>query len=196
MHVLSRRAIAAVLLFSTCAYASADVIISNLAGPDVSSTLFGPTSTTVFKAAGWTMPAASDYFLDDVVLNLTFASTGSAQVEIWSGAGTPTTPQIVLDSGPQSGSGLFTFTPAAPFVMQAGETYWAYVTALPGSDSFNWISTSTAPSGLASNAGYIFNGNPSTFMNKYEVNGTVVPEPASLVLVGLMGLSLLRRARS
>ena len=150
----------------------ADVLISNLSGPNLSSTLFGPNSTTVFKAAGWTMPG-NDYSLDSVTLDLTFLSTGVAQVEIWSGAAIPTTPEIILDSPPQTGSGEFTFTPSAPFMMLADQTYWVYVTALPGSDDFNWISSSMAPAGIATNVGYIWNGNPSSFMNKYEVAGTL-----------------------
>jgi hypothetical protein len=194
---MQRVALRLALVVSACALsadrATGDVIISNLAGPNVSSTLFGPNSTTIFKAAGWTMPSGDDYFLDDVTLNLDFVSTGTAQVEIWSGVGVPSNPELILNSPPQNGAGNFTFTPPVPFVMEAEGTYWAYVTALPGSDEFRWISTSMAPTGLASSAGYIFNGNPSTYMNKYEVNGTVVPEPASLALFGLLGLAATRR---
>ena len=35
-----------------------------------------------------------------------------------------------------------------------------------------WVAGDAGPSGIAINAGYIFNGSPSSFMNKYEVQGT------------------------
>jgi hypothetical protein len=197
MLTLKRFSIAAGFVCSLCvtqAAAQHDVtLISNLAGPDQSSTAFGPGTTTQFKAAGFTLPLGDDYFLDSVTLQLSFATTGSAQVDIWSGGGAPSLPLITLDSPPQMGAGNFTFTPTAPFILSAGETYWAYVTAQPGSDNFNWIASSMAPVGIATSAGYNFNGNPSTFMNKYEVNGTVVPEPMTVTLLGLLGLAAIRR---
>lgn len=176
--------------------ASADIIIGNFSAAPGTGTAFGTGSTTQFKAGGWTMPAGQDYFLDSVTLTIDFQTgVGEGVVAIWSGAGQPQTQIATLTSPPQIGSGDFTFTPAAPLVMQAGETYWVHVSAPPTSPSFQWRGTSpsTAPSGLAANAGYIFNGNPSTFFNRYQVEGTVVPEPAALLLLTVGALFLRRR---
>ena len=174
---------------------TADVIIGNLGSADNAATGFGTGTTTVFKAAGWTM-GSQDFFLDSVTLALDFENgTGSGVFEIWSGSGTPTTNELTLDSPTQVGTGDFTFTTASTFVMESGETYWIFVTADPNSDRFRWRAGVDAPSGsFATDAGYVFNGNPSTFQNRYEVNGTV-PEPGFLGLLALCMLPPLSQRR-
>jgi hypothetical protein len=58
--------------------------------------------------------------------------------------------------------------------MLAGETYWVYVQSIPQPvASFLWEGTnpSTVPTGIATSAGFIFNGNASTTRNRFEVRG-------------------------
>jgi len=104
----------------------------------------------------------------------------------------------VLDNPAGPGmSGCFTlsFTPSSAFTLSASTTYWVYVEALNGGgDGFLWGDTtpSTPPSGLGTDVGFLFNGNPSSFRNALEINGTLVPEPTALLLIGA-GLCLLRR---
>lgn len=179
--------------------ASGEVIMSNIAfADDVGGTLFGPGSTTIYKAYGWTMPNDA-YFLDEVFLRLSAYDTDEARVSIWDGDTLPENELLVLDSpvGPGMG-GYFTltFTPPETFIFEANTTYWVYVEANNGGgDGFLWGDTtpSTPPSGIGTDVGFVFNGNPSTFRNALEITGTLVPEPATVLLVALIGLLPRRR---
>jgi hypothetical protein len=160
--------------------ASADVVIGNFNVADGVGTAFGGTSTTIYKAAGFTMPAGS-YTLDNVRLTLVIPAAtapGVPRVSIYDGATTPNSPLIVLQNPPlPAGTADFTFTPAAPFTLQGGTTYWVHVQVEPtpaGTFSWQGTSPSTLPTGAATFVNYIFNGNPSTFRNRLEVNGTPV----------------------
>jgi hypothetical protein len=183
--------------------AAADLVIGNIDAPVVSSTLFGGTSITSFKAAGFTMGAQA-YFLDSVSLSLNMGlGEGNPLVSIWSGSTTaPTTQLFVLDN-PASlaggGTGNFEFTAGSSFTLEANTTYWVHVASDPidGAD-FNWLSTDAAnpPSGpAASFNGYNFNGSSSSFYNLFQVNGTVVPAPSGIAVLGLMGIAAARRRR-
>lgn len=178
---------------------AADVIMSNLAAADdAGGTLFGPGSTTVFKAYGFTMPNQA-YFLDEVQLRVSAYDTDESRVSIWDGAGTPQNELAVLDNPTGPGvAGYFTldWTPASSFTLEANQTYWVYVEALNGGgNGFLWGDTtpSTDPSGVGTSVGFVFNGNPSSFRNVVAINGTIVPEPAAVVLLGIAGLLLRRR---
>src|SRR5690606_6026686 len=75
------------------------------------------------------------------------------------------------------GPGEFAFTPAEPFTLEAGQTYWAHVSPVTtgSGPGYTWDGTSpsTMPFGDGATAvGYIFNGNPSSFLNRLEVRGT------------------------
>lgn len=198
-----RRAVSTVLSFAAAmaftAGASGDIITGNFSAAVGTGTAFGGTATTQYKAFGFTMPA-TPYFLDNVILSLNFAGLGTPRVSIWSGAATPTTELTVLNNpGSLTGQGNFTFTPSGSFTLNAGETYWVHMVAVPvsGGPSFLWDGTapSTVPTGLATAVGYIFNGASSTFRNRLEVNGTAVPAPAAAALLGLAGLVAARRRR-
>lgn len=191
-------AVAGIALLVSVPFASGEVIMSNLsAADDAGGTLFGPGSTTLFKAYGWTMPA-SPYFLDDVTLRLAAYNTDEARVSIWSGATVPETELIELDSPVGTGAEYHnvTFTPLSSFTLLADTTYWVYVEARDGGgDGFLWGDTtpSTPPSGVGTDVGFVFNGNPSSFLNVVEINGTLVPEPGALALLAVGGLLLRRR---
>ena len=157
--------------------ARAEVVISNFSAAVGVGTAFGGTATTLYKAFGFTMGSA-DYELDSVELSMNFGGLGTPRVTIWTGAAAPTTEVFVLDNPPVlTGQTDFTFTAPSSFLLQAGETYWVHVVAVPvsGGPSFLWDGTtpSTVPSGLgAIPVGYIFNGASSTFRNRLQVNGT------------------------
>lgn len=192
-----RSLIAGLVLAACCSIASAEVIISNIDDTSGGGTLFGENATTIYKAAGFTMGSDS-YFLDSVSLAIAGATDGStAHVQIWEGEDEPQNMlQDLTDFSFPPGDGVYTWTPNVQLVLNADTTYWVYVDNIfePG-DSFLWDSGSTEPTGAgATNAGYIFNDNPSTFLNAYEVQGTVVPEPAGLALLAV-GAMFTRRRR-
>jgi hypothetical protein len=156
--------------------ANADVIISNFsASPQNSAgTFIGATSSTVYKAAGWTM-LGDAYNLDEVRLTMDFTGGGQAIVSIWTGLPHPSSQVAELQGPPQTGSGDFTFTPVQSVVMQPGETYWIYVVSVPNpAGSFWWTGTSpsTEPTGIVASAGFSFNGGVSFARNRYEVVGS------------------------
>jgi hypothetical protein len=179
-----------------CAVASADIVISNIDDTSASGTAFGSSATTLYKAAGFTMGDQA-YYLDSVSLAIGSATPGStAHVQIWRGENQPDAMlQDLTDFSFPGGAGVYTWTPNDPITLGANTTYWVYVDNIfePG-DSWNWDSGSTEPSGPAATyAGYIFNGNPSSYLNSYEVNGTPVPEPSCLAMLAMGALVALRR---
>jgi hypothetical protein len=152
-----------------------DIISGNFSGAVSSTgTIFGINTTSIFKAVGWTM-GGEDYLLESAVLTMEFLG-GTAVVSIWSGTASGPTQQIaVLNSPPQVGSGDFTFTPGAPLIMEAGQTYWLYLASAPNPTAqFRWNGTSpsTVPTGIATSVGFNFNGTASATRNRFEVRGS------------------------
>jgi hypothetical protein len=196
--------------------ASADVLISNLPGNDLTSTFMnappgGSNGGGVHdsKAAGFTMPAGNAYFLDYVDLRLNYFNTSSVPVvQIYSNAsGVPGSVLATLDAPPVVvGPGTFRFTPSSSFTLDPSTTYWAVVwNNATVANSFQWFASSPSqvPTGLATNAGYRFSNGPppptgtSTTLNSYEVGGTVIPEPvsAATALLGIGAVAFLSRRR-
>lgn len=187
-------ACAASITAAVATTASAQTIISNLSASTVSSTFFGPGGTTVFKAGGFTM-GGSAFDLLDAVLTLDGAAGGQPVVAIYSdAAGAPGAQLVALSGGPIGALGDYSFTPNAPFTLEANTSYWLYVVDSGNGGNFNWISTDVDPSGPhATWIGYNFNGNPSSFANFLEING--VPGPATAGLFAMAGLFAVRRRR-
>ena len=156
--------------------AKADIIISNFSAAVGTGTAFGGGATTQFKAFGFTMGSVA-YTLDDVILSMNFNNANPVPiVSIWSDASGPGTQLFVLDNpAVMSGQADFTFTAGTPFQLAPNTTYWLHIVSNPTNGvAFLWDGTtpSTNPSGIASAVGYNFNGNPSTFRNRLEINGT------------------------
>ena len=169
--------------------ASADVLISNLPGTDNTYTsINGAGGSLDSKAAGFIMPAGTDYNLDHVTLRLRIQDAANdPSVAIWSdSSGTPGSVLITL-TDPVFTVGViadYEFTPPSPFTLQASQTYWIVVyNESTGSDSFHWMASSPGqtPTGLATSAGYLFDYgppppvSPSSTINSYQVDGTLVP---------------------
>src|SRR5690606_11402043 len=119
-------ALGAVALVGGTAVAQ-EVVVSNLSAGVGVGTAFGSGSTTQYKAFGFTMDAA--YTLEAVVLSMNFPTADpTIEVSIWDGAAAPQSRLITLDNPPDLfGPGEFAFTPAEPFTLEAGQTYWAHV---------------------------------------------------------------------
>ena len=182
--------------------ANAELIIGNIGAPQISSTVFGFSSTTQFKAVGFTM-GADAYFVDRVTLALDMLNgLGNPVVSIWGGASAPQNQLTTLDSPSNlsdGGVGNFVFTPDNGFTLEANTTYWIHLRSDPQDGAeFNWLSTdiNNPPAGPhAAFVGYNFNGGSSSFYNRFEIQGTLVPAPSGAALLGLIGLAAARRRR-
>lgn len=205
------------LQFAVCALlafqsAGAIEIISNMPGNDGTSTFInGPVGGSngggAFnsKAAGFTMPGSA-YNLDFVTLRLEFFTTTSAPiVHIYDDVGGNPTNILhtLIPPAPVVGIDNFVFA-SGGFVLNASTTYWMVIwNDTPFANSFRWLASvpSVTPTGIATSAGYRFSNGPppptgnSTTLNSYSVNATLVPEPASIVALGIGGVLLLLRRR-
>lgn len=170
--------------------AGADLLIGNMPGNDGTGTYLNGDANSLdnSKAAGFTMPAGTGYFLDTVVMRLEIIeAANNPVVQIWSNSGgIPGTPLVTLTNPPFTIGGIFSyaFTPPSPVTLEAGQTYWVVIyNDSAGADRFEWFANSPAitPAGLATNAGYLYSTGPppptvpSSYYNSYEVNGTLVP---------------------
>lgn len=191
------RTIATLAMAMIAGSACADVIISNIADADNSGTRFGPVgvSTTIYKAGGFMM-GAQDFQLDSVAIDISdILVTGDLDVSLYSDAGGAPGSQLVALSSPTIGpDGVYTMTPNSAFTLEANTSYWVYVNN-PGTADFLWDASNATPTGAhATSIGYHFNGGVSSFMNKFEVNGSI-PAPASALALGALGLATTRRRR-
>lgn len=193
-------AVAAVIASAVAAQQThADIIMGNLDAPSGGSTIFGGSSITDYKAYGFTM-GDDAYFLDDVVLNMVFDPGANPVISIWAGETAPEMQLAVLDNPPNlEGKGDYVFSPSSQFTLEANHSYWVHVQSDPldGPD-FLWLANDppAEPTGIAESLGYIYNDAPSTFTNRLQINGTLVPAPGALALLGMGFAAAGRRRRS
>lgn len=181
--------------------AAAVELISNLPGNDAtqSASLGGGR----IKAMGFKMPAGDDYYLEDVTLRLNIpTSIPDPLVRIYDDVGGLPNKELVALVDPTLKPGIdnYAFKAPAQFTLMADATYW--VVAWSESGTYDWKGSSPAqtPTGLATHAGSLFSAtsgpnpptSPSSIFTSYSVSGTIVPEPASMLLA-LAGVALLRR---
>jgi hypothetical protein len=206
------------LTLVTTSAVQSQILISNLPGNDGTSTFMNAPSggsngggVHDSKAAGFTLPAGLDYTLDEVQLRLNFFNLDSDPVVAIYDNNVQNNPGNLLTtlSNPSLavGAGTFSFTPISTFTLNDATTYWVVVSnAATVANSFQWFASSPSmtPTGIATSAGYRFSNGPpppvgsSTTLNSYAVLATVVPEPGSIILIGLVavGLTCRRRSRS
>ncbi len=153
------------LLLTLCA--PGDVVTTNLgAGSGVGTTI---STTSGWKALGLVLPGPDPWIVRSVTLTLDASAGGQAEVSIWSGEAQPTTRLATLGAPAQSGIGDFVFQAVSPVILQPGVKYWLRVARGSTSGSFIWRGSSpaTMPRGLSAGEGYLFNGNPSSTLNKF-----------------------------
>jgi len=101
------------------------------------------------------------------------------------------------------GEGVYDFIPSSPFALVGGQKYWFVVSDGPATGWFRWDRTDPAPApsgGAGVFLGYTFSedgGASWTSSNVFcalEIHG--IPEPATLSLLAIGGLALVRRRRS
>ncbi|MCA9288953.1 MAG: hypothetical protein KDA05_10240, partial [Phycisphaerales bacterium] len=155
-------------------------IIGNILAPQVSSTVFGTGSTSIFKAVGFTM-GSDAYDVTQVTLawDTNVGGGGNPVVAIYDGAGAPATELMVFNNPANIATpgivGDLVFTASAPLTLQPNTTYWVHVRSEPmAGPSFNWLSTSNVnpPTGAgATFVTYNFNGGSSSFYNRFLLEG-------------------------
>lgn len=157
------------------------------------------------KAINFVMGAGLDYYLTDVVVG--FANVNNNEVpimEIWSNESGPTPLGSLLETLSAPGTlanGNNAFTAAGTTLLESGQTYW--VSLRGGNDNeLAWLgdadSSVASDVGATHTGGVWVNGNttadPTTWdgssgiLNQIQVNAVVVPEPSTLVLMGLAGV--------
>lgn len=185
----------------------AAVVIGNMPANDEASTSIN--SSTFQKAMVFTMGNQA-FTVDNVVLRLSSYNTATDVarlgffLDVGGGSNTGSQEGSFLQA-PVSASddaGDFTFTPAGSLTLAANTRYWLLLDASAG--DFLWRASNPAVSPVGSGAAFDFgrfsttNGatyTNSTFLNSFQINGTVVPEPSSALLFGLgtIGLAVRRR---
>jgi hypothetical protein len=208
MGVTRRCLLAALgLMCGVAGPARADLIIGNYP-PSGERAIEGGIPGTISVAAGFTMPAGSAYTLDSVTMRLQRGASGSfLDLELYGDVdGHPGGPSLdalaPASLPPLSSYGDVTATPHNPFILQGGTTYWISLTCVTGTIYWPFSHPGITPTGIATSAGYTQGSdNPPTAHSDnrnstYRVDGTLaaVPEPSSLVLLGVGGSGLWLRS--
>jgi hypothetical protein len=192
------------------ATAQADVLLSNLPGTGSGTGTnlgLGTDGADRTKGVGLTMGGDTLQFVDMVALisNTTPSSTLSGGIYSSVG-GNPGALLAAFTSVPIPASMPATeisITTAAPFNLMAGTSYWFVLDGPASTNSLLWqsLTPNTAPTPAAGITydGYRFSSNgggswgSSGIFNGVTINA--VPEPATLCLLGVVGLFVARRRR-
>lgn len=163
-------ALVAVFGLTLAAWAGPDNIFSNLTSPPTNGTLINASNT---KACGFNTPAGRRWFIRNATLNLDLTGGGTPEVSLWTGGGMPTTRVFTFGgTDPTPGTGDFNFgIGSSVFLLEPSTRYWLVVSLAPGSSgSFIWNGATNNPTGICSFFLYIFNGQPSSFLNKLRLD--------------------------
>lgn len=166
-------------------------------------------------AAGFALPAGTDYSLTSVTLNMSVFTGGSVILTLHGGsASAPSGAALAAFDNPNFPSGAatpYTFTPSSPFTLLANTNYWLVLQGDGNTqNTVNWNSAQPGltPTGIATFLGQTSDsGFPpttaTTSANRFafQVDGEVVtsdvPEPGTYTLLAT-GLAAMcwRRRRS
>lgn len=180
------------LLFCPAMMLEASVIISNYPYQNAGSgTTIATSNGLESKAAGFTMPSGLMYMMDSATVRINVMDT-AADVR-WMLYGGDSGPQYLVSdlygSRLTAGSSDYLLRPVGAAFLRPEETYWLVATGSSGVvNAVRWLADSPGqtPAGLATPAGYLFNGSGglpntgSSIQNIFEVRGTVFTPQMSL----------------
>ena len=195
------------LLLGTAKPAAADLILSN--GVDApyleNGTIFEDQSS--LKGVGVGIPLGSDYFFDTfrvVLQGLTGSPQATGRIFSSDGTDTPVAELQTLNTVVVvPGHAMYDFISPVQLILESEKSYWFVISDGPAIGDFRWDRTDPVgiPTGIADFLGCTFSEDSGTHwrssdvFNAFELNATVVPEPTTLSLLALGGLSLMRRRR-
>ena len=163
----------------------ASVIISNYPYQNGSGgTSIDTNNGLESKAAGFTMPPGLVYMMDSATVRLDVVDT-AADVR-WALYGGSSGPQYLVSDlyggKLRAGGSDDLLQPVGGALLRPGETYWLVERGMSGSiNALRWVADSSpgqTPTGLATSAGYLFNGSgglpdsASSIQNIFKVRGT------------------------
>lgn len=160
------------------------------------------------RAMEFSIPSGFNYVITSITLRFSsYDANDLAILQIRDHNGISTSPgagvvgAFTAPTGTGSAFTDYVFAPSSTIVLQENTSYWLHLQGA-SANTFNWRGSSPAivPTGI----GVFGPGNlqsdtsgatwQSTLtLNSFVINGFVVPEPASLSMLGLGAISILRR---
>lgn len=183
-----------------------ETLLSNLPSNDGGQ---GIVSSGTQRAVSFTTSGTA-FSVTSVTMRLTnyISSTDTALLTFRLNDGdSPSATVFASLNAPASASnadGNFVFTPTSGITLTANTTYWLVIAAASNTETFSWLRSdpSETPTGLATfgiqaiseNSGGTWSEG-SNGPHSFAINGNTVPEPGTILLVGLglAGLLFVRR---
>lgn len=206
----ARFAVAAMAVAAAVPMASADVILGNYPITN-DGTQTADVDNLRQKALRFTMPAGVDYNITSIVLRLgNYHATDVPILEIRDFNGTTTSPgagvvgSFIAPLGGGAANADYSFAPSGSITLLAGSSYWIVLRGDSAATSFDWKAASpgVTPTGIATfGPGNLFTSNggttwaTSTTLTSFVINGTPVPAPGVLAMIGVAALVGSRRRR-
>lgn len=181
--------------------ANANIVISNLPGND--GTQSASLSSTRVKGMAFTTDSGL-WTLDSAVLRLnTNANAGPLLKLHADNAGVPGAALGTFTNPGGFTTGIQNYTFTLGMAVNPSTKYWLVLSQPNNSTPFDWKASSPAqtPTGLWTHAGSVFSTNggttwsSSSILTTYEINASLVPEPASIIALSAAFAALAARRR-